>query len=449
MKHKTQCPLVIALWIVVLSAALAGALLLASCGADPQPAPANLAGPLSTPAPAEPAGISHFTNLYAEDLTATDDLTVGDDATVTGDLTVGGDQTLTGALSAADLTATDDLTVGDDATVTGDLTLGGAATITGALSAADLTATDDLTVGDDATITGDLTLGGAATITGTTTLNDEVRITLGTPVLSNHGVDITMNTDHSVGSKYGLYLESNADPSGGTSTQVRGLYNKVTYGSREMSAGIGLFNGVYGDDGNTNPMGTIYGAYNYCDAEDSDVTNAYTQYNAMSAVDAGSIGSSYGLYIAPSTVGTGTITSEYGIYMGSIDNASNNFSIYSEGGRGYHAGPWHAGLDVTAITTDTTIADTDTAGTYTNQGATGSLTITLPEAAADLNYCFYTFAAQEIAIDPATGDQIHHLTNAAGDTITNSTAGDSICLLAVDATYWIPLQEEGTWADGN
>jgi len=63
-------------------------------------------------------GTTHFTNLEAEDITATDDLTVTDDAAVGGDLTV------TGAVNPADLTTTDDIVVGDDLTVAGLVSIG-------------------------------------------------------------------------------------------------------------------------------------------------------------------------------------------------------------------------------------------------------------------------------------------------------------------------------------
>jgi hypothetical protein len=66
-----------------------------------------------------------------------------------------------------------------------------------------------------------------------------------------------------------------------------------------------------------------------------------------------------------------------------------------------------------------------------------------------LKFCFYTFTAQTLYVDPAADDQIHHLTDAAGDRISNGTVGDSICLLAADNTYWLPSGEVGTWTDAN
>jgi hypothetical protein len=104
----------------------------------------------------------------------------------------------------------------------------------------------------------------------------------------------------------------------------------------------------------------------------------------------------------------------------------------------------------TAISTANVTLNGQTQGSFvTNLGATGAITATLQGAAAGANYCFYVAAAQALNIDPATGDQIGSLTNAAGDMISNSTAGSSVCLVAVDATNWLPVGVVGTWTDEN
>ena len=52
-------------------------------------------------------------------------------------------------------------------------------------------------------------------------------------------------------------------------------------------------------------------------------------------------------------------------------------------------------------------------------------------------------------VDPQAADQIYSLTNAAGDRILNTTAGNSVCLLAIDGTYWIAIYPVGTWSDAD
>jgi len=100
-------------------------------------------------------------------------------------------------------------------------------------------------------------------------------------------------------------------------------------------------------------------------------------------------------------------------------------------------------------TANKTVTIYDTGTLFNNKGATGQITYTLPAAVSDVWYCFYVYAAQTVLVNPDDADQIYHLTNAAGDAITNTTAGDSLCLHAVDATGWIPMQENGTWNDAD
>ena len=88
-------------------------------------------------------------------------------------------------------------------------------------------------------------------------------------------------------------------------------------------------------------------------------------------------------------------------------------------------------------------------GVYTNQGASAAVTRVLPSATPGLTECFYVVAAQTFYVDPASGDQVHVLTNAAGDRISSATPGDSICLVAFDHTNWAALSKVGTWADAN
>lgn len=112
-------------------------------------------------------------------------------------------------------------------------------------------------------------------------------------------------------------------------------------------------------------------------------------------------------------------------------------------------GDLHVKRPLAVITTSVAPGAAETNLVYANLGATGVLTVTLPGAAKGLTYCAYVAAAQVVTVDPATGDQILALTNAAGDKITNSTPGSSVCLTALDGTYWAALTPQGTWADAN
>jgi hypothetical protein len=100
---------------------------------------------------------------------------------------------------------------------------------------------------------------------------------------------------------------------------------------------------------------------------------------------------------------------------------------------------------------DYTFTQATSGVTLINFGATDEITVTLPDVSLSTvgyQYCIYVYSAYTVTIKPATGDQIHALTNAAGDRIQNvGTVGDSICLLNITSADWAPMQEVGTWSD--
>lgn len=83
--------------------------------------------------------------------------------------------------------------------------------------------------------------------------------------------------------------------------------------------------------------------------------------------------------------------------------------------------------------------------------SSGSITMTLPAAAAGLNYCIVNYDGGDltIAFTDATDVAINEV-NSPGDRVTNTTAFDNICLTAIDTTNWATIGTSiGTWADGN
>ena len=94
-----------------------------------------------------------------------------------------------------------------------------------------------------------------------------------------------------------------------------------------------------------------------------------------------------------------------------------------------------------------TVADT---GAIIKNTAVVSATFTLPAAAAGLNYCVFNYAGSDVIIEfTDSADVALNEVNSAGDSVTNTTAYDSICLTAIDAVNWITVSSLGTWADGN
>jgi len=94
-----------------------------------------------------------------------------------------------------------------------------------------------------------------------------------------------------------------------------------------------------------------------------------------------------------------------------------------------------------------TVADT---GAIIKNTAVVSATFTLPAAADGLNYCVFNYAGSDVIIEfTDSADVALNEVNSAGDSVTNTTAYDSICLTAIDAVNWITVSSIGTWADGN
>lgn len=128
-----------------------------------------------------------------------------------------------------------------------------------------------------------------------------------------------------------------------------------------------------------------------------------------------------------------------------------DYTIYSRtisGGYEYYTAQTSM-FTISSTNTSITIPASASDTYYNNVGATGEITFTLPKASEGLHYCFYIYAAQTVNVDPNDADLIHHETDTAGDMITDNTEGDSICLIAISSTHWIPVDIVGTWADGN
>lgn len=87
------------------------------------------------------------------------------------------------------------------------------------------------------------------------------------------------------------------------------------------------------------------------------------------------------------------------------------------------------------------------------QYCTGAGTWVLPEASTVLGrpFTFVNYAAGgAVVIDPADGtDVLLAITNSPGDSLTNSTAGNTITLTAVNADNWVVTASYGTWTDNN
>ena len=85
-----------------------------------------------------------------------------------------------------------------------------------------------------------------------------------------------------------------------------------------------------------------------------------------------------------------------------------------------------------------------------NTGATGMVTITLPTAAAGIEFTAVVTDADGIGFDANTGDEIRieDQTSAAGTDVSSTTIGDVLHLVAINASTWQAISWHGTWTNG-
>lgn len=100
-----------------------------------------------------------------------------------------------------------------------------------------------------------------------------------------------------------------------------------------------------------------------------------------------------------------------------------------------------------ARTTNLTLNASDSGGQYSNAGATGAVTITLPAASPGLTFTFRCMASQNLVVQAASGDVIRvgASQSTSGGTATANGAGQVLTLTAMDSTNWVADSSTGTW----
>lgn len=107
-----------------------------------------------------------------------------------------------------------------------------------------------------------------------------------------------------------------------------------------------------------------------------------------------------------------------------------------------------SGFKVTPVTTTASPAATDAGTVFTNEADADGATITLPTAAAGLNFIAYVQTAQTLTITASAGDTIRIASNvtAAAGSITSNVVGSSVTLVAINATEWVATASIGSWS---
>jgi hypothetical protein len=98
-----------------------------------------------------------------------------------------------------------------------------------------------------------------------------------------------------------------------------------------------------------------------------------------------------------------------------------------------------------------TIKENDPLGAiWSNRGASGAVTFTLPEPKAGRRETFFKVAAQNLLVQATNGAKINGGTaDKIYQNVTGADAGIGTCTIVADGTDWFVLGEKGTWANNN
>lgn len=158
------------------------------------------------------------------------------------------------------------------------------------------------------------------------------------------------------------------------------------------------------------------------------------------------IGGYFGLNATTPTFASAALMADNGSQTSDIfvarDNGTAIFKILDGGGTLYQR------FISAKAATPVTVASTDSGTVYTNEGTSVKIVFNLPTAVANLTYTVVVQDNDGVDIVANTGDTIRFAgtVTAAAGTITSTTIGSSITLVAVNATEWIATSLMGTWA---
>jgi hypothetical protein len=109
----------------------------------------------------------------------------------------------------------------------------------------------------------------------------------------------------------------------------------------------------------------------------------------------------------------------------------------------------YGALAVEHKTASATLSVNDNGQVFTNKGAAGAITLTLPAATVGLRYYFYVGAAQELRIDPNGTETISlpstGVAGAAGAYLTANAIGETVYLMCCETGTWACFGYTGTW----
>jgi hypothetical protein len=130
-------------------------------------------------------------------------------------------------------------------------------------------------------------------------------------------------------------LVSESDSTFNFSTMNASFSSADHEGSGTFTSITGSFNQVINEQANGSSM---YGGQFYNDVYGGTVNNVYGMYGQAVKHSGATISNLYGARFKTQASGAGTVTNNYGIYIDSVSGATQNYSLYSAGGKSYFAG---------------------------------------------------------------------------------------------------------------
>jgi hypothetical protein len=102
---------------------------------------------------------------------------------------------------------------------------------------------------------------------------------------------------------------------------------------------------------------------------------------------------------------------------------------------------------VTAKTANETLTADQSYQTFTNEGAAGTVTLSLPTPVAGLEFTFVVVASQSLVIDVGGSVVIYvgETPSSAGGSASANSPGSIITLKAISTTVWVATSLVGSW----
>lgn len=271
-------------------------------------------------------------------------------------------------------------------------------------------------------------IGDNGSITLPMTSASGVRETLMRLTVSDSGngalvVGNATNTNSSFIPSIAGYFDTNATSA---SLDLRGMVSAANDASDSATPGIIEYTFARTDSATDPTNGTLTAIVN---RKLWTINNTGTRVISLTAAGNLSLGSAAGYGFSTSSQATGTIDA-------AIVRRGTNWVGVSNGSTG--VGFLGYARPVTAKTSGYTVLNTDTGTFFTNLGASGSVTFTLPALTTGLTYDFERLADQTVTISlPASVIiRVGPTVTSAGGNVTLDAVGSRITVTAVETGHW-------------